>query len=1197
MILDVYPSSNTSQCYEQIIEPSDILQMDEKSLISQQFHILQRPFENGDFNEQMYRTKQIVNRYNVTNQLYILKYAKTQLPQPFKIIQIPNTDEKIMCRRDGYLTSLLFDNHQSTILYSTGFVNLLDCVYVEENGVDTIIVVGIQNIEGGAATATIMKIDWRNSASRSTTLFTLHTFDTTYFASFIGKIMLTKTQSMVILVGSTTEDILRLYHVTYSFVFYVGTIIDLQQYLPRTYKPPLLSNQLELPCQIFQNNTITLYTVVMEEYRSIAILEIKGEDKGSFSVSRVLPILDIPRNESSISNIFLLNNNANLLAVSYANSTRYVSHIYADTSSNNMLKYETRAFGMKDIANIINLKQVHFCNVFDTIFLMEIRERSIQTFTITTKNLYPELVNDIKRFESDWRPDKIDGKKIQVLDLVFDSDNSTYISSNSSSVADIRYEIDNADIGIKASVIHLLRIDFDVKSFTIRAINSLSIVYYNLPSSVTKDLSSFFPYSNNTIVFTINTVNNTVEYTELFEFDTFAWIQNVRKEFNDISTDDTMYIFDDHLYLTNSTTGALVTNLENYKIQYITFPNLTQIDPLDKTVKISTVLHKNMSEYLETVPKPVFPHEQYMFFATSRGYIYQMSMEGLNSQIITENTIFVGNSSWIPMSGLFFNLHLYLTFYPGHILDIEYKEIFLNGKYQLYPYKKEFYELAFLNDISMGKKSTMWTAQLDCYAEYTYFTGDKEAIYKLEMRNVPLSLYDIESVNINNIADMKASDNSGMLYLIDYNGNILIRDISLYPDVRFYLVIAVISLLGITLLVVSIVCIIPVIMRYRRRKLIFEKRKTFRELVKNKTTNTKFILERRLYVVDPYILFVKKKYFAPDIITHRSVGPHGIMFEATIHNSPVMLKKITTSLKVYRQDLEEEAMKLVSIRHKNVQKYVGLSVDDQNNKYIVYEKLPDFEGSLRDYIDYGILKHQTISEEKISTYEKFSISFQEKLVLLRDTINGLQYLHKKGITMWGNLKPSNILIHFVEPEETTNTIQEHLDKSYLTSSQANFISGRNVAKITDYAFLHYCKGVIYKPEDLIYTSPEALENETSKSEASVDIYSFALVMFALIFMISPCEDVPSINTSKPSIPFDSNNDEAVWEWFSNSYSNDDYLGMLNYNILNHDNTKVKQTTIKNIKKIVSMIEKMWSSDPSSRPSIREVIELFKEVIV
>nr|CAG4719661.1 unnamed protein product [Naegleria fowleri] len=867
IILDVALSRNTSKCYNPDFskqqDPSVILQMDEKSLISQEAHVLHRLFDSG-YAEYMYRSKQNVNIYNVTQELYLAPgNIRMPSPQAFKILSLASMEDRILCCRDGFLTQLTQD-HIVITHFNTGMKRIMDCDITSSKNTTIINVFGIQTIEGGLTSATIMRIEWESLASRSAEIFVLEKQkDQQYIDSFFGRILRSNIDQILI-AGSSLDNYFKIFRISNNDIAIMSeSLINLDS-LPMQHHLPQLFNQFALPCELFEDSQkTTIFSVAMNSARttfSLVSMEASTSQESVFILKEYLPLVDLSSdvNKSTIDNIFLFRGENLPIVVAYSTARIYHSTLFRSEGKLDQYLSNIPLISSKG-GKLHNMMMINYCDDRNRTLFVEVREKQILTFSSTWSNTTSSL-NDYKiGFVSDYMPASVEGKRIQLFDdYVFDG-NITTFNTNSTSVVEIRYSINNPEIGMKATAIHLIRFEFDPQKYFINGVETLLMISYNPIPEISKDLTSFFPYSNDSLLVAVNYRNGSHIYSEVIEFQTQDWTITRRKQFDNTIFSDSLYIYNDYLYLANATSSVAILSLQDFSSFFLPLDNTasSDSDQIEKTVKISSIIHKNMSQLIETDPKPIFPLKPYIFYATSKGKIYQMELDGKNTYIDYENTISLKNTSLVPMSGIFFNLHLYVTFYPGQILDVEFQETYKNGKYSLLPVSQKIYNLPFIQN-TRDVYSTKWTAEIDCYAEYTYFTGDDEAIYKLEMRSVPFSLYDIEPVNIYQIADMKTSDTSGTLLLIDLKGHVIIRDISLYPDIRFYLVIAVIALLSVTLFVISIVCIIPVIMRYRRRQLISEKRKTFRELIV-KSSLGGLTIQKRLYLVNAHNIFIKKR--------------------------------------------------------------------------------------------------------------------------------------------------------------------------------------------------------------------------------------------------------------------------------------------------------------------------------------------------
>jgi len=903
------------QCYQPDVNTSNIplssvLQMDEMSLITQEAHVLYKP-KSGQY---MYRSSQVVNVYNVTEDLY-LKSENSKTLKPFKILHL--YDHKLLCTRDGELILLQNHTHVKTVIESDLQV-LMDCEVIRMDDLDYIFTVGVQLVDGGAPSVTLERFDPHTRVSTSKKLYSLRAaMDSEYINSFTGR-LLTYNNSLILMAGSSFETVFKLCHISKDLQILYSSMIDVETVLYNQYHLPNYGNQFHISCVLIQSNsTSNIYlTVTDESLKSVAIVQLEAtissnEGDTEFKLTSATKILQY--SNGTINNIVVRSEGINPLVFIYFEDFLYTAQILVSdkniTSSTSGYYIPQSKIG----GSVHNVHVLQYCDNTKRSRVIELRERIISTFELNNEGPIP-IVNDYTiSFQSNWTT-VMKGNRIQILDKIYTEGNHTSINSNSSIIAEVFYPFDNQLMNEKGKALHLLKMDFETKYFGLNKISSLITVDYGQNSDTSRELVSLFPFINQTVLIAYNGRTEAgSRYAKIVEYNCTDW--SVRKEtlINDVAVQDAMFIFNNYLYFANTTFGAGIINLETSTQTFVEFNKSGSYSERDfeKTIRIPTLIHKNTSNYMETEPKPVYPQQPYIFFATSLGKIYQMSMNGEFSSIVWNNTIEISNSSWIPMSGLFFNMHLYVTYYPGHILSVEFEETTKKGKYSLKPISYKLYDIPFLNDMNDGQK-TRWTAELDCYAEYTYYSGDNQAIYKLEMRNVPFSMYDIESLNINNIADMKASDTSGTLFLIDLNGNVILRDITLYPDIRFYLVIAVISLLSFTLFIIIIVGTIPVIVRYRKRRQISAKRVIFRNMIKE-SSDYKFMVQHKLFVIDPNKITIEKKYYTKDLLNRnqKTSGPHGIMFEAYVNNTPIMLKKLKVPMNAYREDLEDEAKSLV----------------------------------------------------------------------------------------------------------------------------------------------------------------------------------------------------------------------------------------------------------------------------------------------
>lgn len=159
-------------------------------------------------------------------------------------------------------------------------------------------------------------------------------------------------------------------------------------------------------------------------------------------------------------------------------------------------------------------------------------------------------------------------------------------------------------------------------------------------------------------------------------------------------------------------------------------------------------------------------------------------------------------------------------------------------------------------------------------------------------------------------------------------------------------------------------------------------------------------------------------------------------------------------------EFEREITLMKDLRHPNIVQFVGAS-NVKDNLAIVIEFAP--LGSLA------------------SVMQKQKLSTAMKTTMLLETAKALQFLHLNGI-IHRDIKPQNILVFSVEPRA-----QVHV-------------------KLTDFGTARFIAEdpttVTKNVGTTVYMAPESL-GKNPRVDKSADVYSFAILMWAVLFEQSP----------------------------------------------------------------------------------------------
>ncbi|EFC41083.1 hypothetical protein NAEGRDRAFT_80827 [Naegleria gruberi] len=303
-------------------------------------------------------------------------------------------------------------------------------------------------------------------------------------------------------------------------------------------------------------------------------------------------------------------------------------------------------------------------------------------------------------------------------------------------------------------------------------------------------------------------------------------------------------------------------------------------------------------------------------------------------------------------------------------------------------------------------------------------------------------------------------------------------------------------------------------------------------------------------------LFIEKKI---------GEGGSGVVFKGRWDHNTVAIKCLRVDVENYalRDDIEKEASLLCKLRHPNVLMFYGISITPKKH-YLVVE-----------YLEKGSI------ENLISQCRKGEISLDliSKLSLLIDVACGMEYLHSlKPPIIHRDLKPGNILL---DSNNTAKVCDFGLSRLMNGNNQTNTTTGMGT---------------------LFYIAPELLDSELSHTSStlapSIDVFSFAIIMYELFF-----EENPYIHTKNTKITQARQNEVSPFTVlprvlkgerpvipFSNDTEMDSYLSsyVQEYDFsssdvpLDRDQCKERFRNI--VGEFIKLMTQCWNSDPKQRPS-------------
>ncbi|KAM5268985.1 receptor-interacting serine/threonine-protein kinase 1 isoform 1-T4 [Hipposideros larvatus] len=188
----------------------------------------------------------------------------------------------------------------------------------------------------------------------------------------------------------------------------------------------------------------------------------------------------------------------------------------------------------------------------------------------------------------------------------------------------------------------------------------------------------------------------------------------------------------------------------------------------------------------------------------------------------------------------------------------------------------------------------------------------------------------------------------------------------------------------------------------------------------------------------------------------------------------VILKKVYTGPKrtEYNESLLEEGKMMHRLSHQRVVKLLGIIIEEGNYSLVM------------EYMEKGNLMHVLKAE--------ISIPLSVKGRVIMETIEGMCYLHAEGI-IHKDLKPENILVD---------------DDFHIKIADLGVASFKTWSKLTKEE--HNEQRKVNSPKKnggtLYYMAPEHLNDINARPSEKSDVYSFAIVLWAIFANKEPYEN-------------------------------------------------------------------------------------------
>ncbi|EFC47641.1 predicted protein [Naegleria gruberi] len=303
----------------------------------------------------------------------------------------------------------------------------------------------------------------------------------------------------------------------------------------------------------------------------------------------------------------------------------------------------------------------------------------------------------------------------------------------------------------------------------------------------------------------------------------------------------------------------------------------------------------------------------------------------------------------------------------------------------------------------------------------------------------------------------------------------------------------------------------------------------------------------------------RQQYIIPiseiNILKRVGEGAMGMIYHAKWNRTDVAIKQLKTDSN--DEEFENEAMLMSSLRHPCIVSCYGVSLTT-NGKYMVVE-----------YMEHGSLE-KAIYNSRIG---REIMRFETKLKILIDITKGLIYLHsiKPHKIIHRDLKPGNILL-----DKIMNAKVGDFGLSKIVSNNSATMTS-NVGT-------------------LLYMAPELLSDNHKGKSTKVDVYSFGVIMWELLYEILPFSNEIDNSTTVFQILMRVAKGHRPELLHAKSFSEKQIDEWIEHNFTKkHIENLGKSEIIGFLESYVQIMERCWAQDSSQRPEFIEIIDLLEEL--
>ena len=256
------------------------------------------------------------------------------------------------------------------------------------------------------------------------------------------------------------------------------------------------------------------------------------------------------------------------------------------------------------------------------------------------------------------------------------------------------------------------------------------------------------------------------------------------------------------------------------------------------------------------------------------------------------------------------------------------------------------------------------------------------------------------------------------------------------------------------------------------------------------------------------------------------------------------------------QELKNEIQTLSFLRHKNIVNFMGVCI-----------KPPDTYAIVTEFIEGGSLYDRLHIRAK-----KVNFSWRQKLSIMLQISQACLFLHQQGI-VHRDLKSHNILLEGCPGQRITPKVCDFgLAKSKDKMEESRAANTQSVGTP-------------------LWMAPEVVTNENYGSEC--DVYSFAIIMYEVLYERLPYSDLPSIKNIQVKVATDAKFRPTIFDPNSVNSSGEGEEAVAESGEAEEER-KQSETSTKG--GFVELMKQGWQHDPKARPKFEKVTDVLESLL-